>query len=134
MTDTEKQQIIDRLDNNDLSQFKYNVSSRYLYIIKSKANSLLKEKDPQFSEYIQDIHFSMYLSKKESYYVLGADSNFYKHDSVYSKNHLLSSPNLKRILEQIVYATQVSFGDLDQLIFESKKELENDFEQTISNI
>ena len=134
MTDTEKQQIIDRLDNNDLSQFKYNVALRYLYIIKSKASSLLKEKDPLFSEYIQDIHFSMYLPTKESYYVLDADSNFYKYDSVYRKEHLLSSPNLNQMLEQIVYATEVSFNDLDRLIFESKKELENNFAQTVSNI
>lgn len=134
MTETDKQQIIDRLDNNDLSQFKYNVALRYLYIIKSKAISLLKKKDPKFSEYVQDIHFSMYLSTKESYYVVDVGSNFYKQESVYSKEHLLSSTSLKRTLEQIVYATKVSFDDLDNLIFESKKELENNFEQTVSNM
>ena len=136
MTETNKQQIIDRLDNNDLSQFKYNVSLRYLYIIKSKASSLLREKNPQFSEYIQDIHFSMYLPTKESYYVLDSDSNFYKQDSVYrySKEHLLSDTDLNRILDQIVYATEGSFDDLDQLIFESTEELENNFDQIVSKI
>lgn len=134
MTEKQEQQIINHLDNNDLSQFQYNVALRYLYIIKSKAISLLKKKDPKFSEYVQDIHFSMYLSTKDSYYVVDVGSNFYKLDNVYSKDELLSSPSLKRILEQIVYATKVSFDDLDNLIFESKKELENNFEQTVSNM
>lgn len=134
MTETNKQQIIDRLDNNDLSQFKYNVALRYLYIIKSKASSLLKEKNPQFSEYIQDIRLSMYLPTKEPYYVLDIDSDFYKQDNVYSKEHLLSTPNLHRMFDYIVYATEGSFDDLGRIIVESKKELENNFDQIIFHI